>query len=494
MTEVRPNPNPHPRRVPDVLVLLLVVSALVAALTYVVTPGRFGSVSVGDGGQRSIDLASYVASPAGPDGVKLFASGGEVGWLNLWFEGLTTGSRDGGAVGVIAFLLVLGGAFGIVLRTGLFDRSVLVLVRRTRGKPLLLFPLLFAVFSLGGAVFGMGEETIPLVLLLCPILVRLGYDSISVVLCTFVATQIGFATSWMNPFSVVVAQSIAGLPVLSGAPLRMALWAGFTALGALFTVWWAQRVSRAPESSPSFASDAVHRQGGPVGEPHEAQLLRGDWPMLLAFVAGFVWVIWGVTAQGYYIGELAAQFFAMGLAIGLIAVFAGRLRVNDLGEAFKDGAQVMLPVALIIGLAKGLVLLLGGTDPATDSVLNTLLASSAQALEGLPAEIAAVAMLAVQSMINILVPSGSGQAALTMPIMAPLGDLLGVTRQVSVLAFQLGDGLTNLIVPTSAMLMGVLGAARIPWLVWARFVLWPLALLLALSALVLVVAVWVGFS
>lgn len=204
------------RRPPDTLVLLLALAAMLALLTHVVTPGRFASVEPGEGRQRTIAVDSYVAHPEGPQGVALFASGGDPGFLNAWFDGLVSGSRDGAAVGVVAFLLVLGGAFGIVLRTGVFDRSVLALVRVTGAQPLALFPVLFVLFSLGGAVFGMGEETIPLVLLLTPILVRLGYDSISVVLVTFVATQIGFATSWMNPFSVVIAQGIAGLQPLSG--------------------------------------------------------------------------------------------------------------------------------------------------------------------------------------------------------------------------------------------------------------------------------------
>lgn len=482
------------RRAPDTLVLLLALAAILAALTHVVTPGRFASVEAGEGRQRVIAVESYVAHPEGPKGVPLFASGGQPGLLNAWFDGLVSGSRDGAAVGVIAFLLVLGGAFGIVLKTGVFDRSVMALVRVTGAHPLALFPVLFGLFSLGGAVFGMGEETIPLVLLLAPILVRLGYDSISVVLVTYVATQIGFATSWMNPFSVVIAQGIAGLPPLSGAGARIAIWAVFTTLGAAFTVWWAIRVKRRPESSPAYASDAWFRERAREIGGEEGRLARGDAAMILIFAAGMAWVVWGVTTQGYYLGEIASQFLAIGLSIGAIAVLVGRLAVNDLAEAFRDGAQVMLPVALLIGLAKGLVVLLGGTDPATDSVLNTWLYGSARALDGLPAEAAAVAMLAVQSVINFFVPSGSGQAALTMPIMAPLGDLLGVTRQVSVLAFQLGDGLTNLIVPTSALLMAVLGAARIPWLTWARFIVWPLAALLALGAVALLVAVATGWS
>jgi uncharacterized ion transporter superfamily protein YfcC len=493
MTE-KSTPTGKTRQPPDTLVVLLALAALLAILTHFVTPGRFTAIDQGEGRQRTIAVDSYSANPDGPNGVAFFASGGDPGLLNAWFDGLVSGTRDGAAVGVVAFLLVLGGAFGIVLRTGVFDRSVLALVRVTGAHPLALFPVLFVLFSLGGAVFGMGEETIPLVLLLAPILVRLGYDSISVVLVTFVATQIGFATSWMNPFSVVIAQGIAGLQPLSGAGLRVVIWAVFTAVGAAFTVWWALRVQRKPESSPSWHSDAWFRERARDMGGDEGRLMRGDVLTILVFTAGMAWVIWGVTTQGYYLGELASQFLAIGLAIGVIQVVIGRLDVNDLADAFREGAQVMLPVVLVIGLAKGLVLLLGGTDPSTESVLNTLLHGGARLFDGMPAEVGAVAMLVFQSVTNFFVPSGSGQAALTMPIIAPLGDLLGVTRQVSVLAFQFGDGLTNLIVPTSAVLMGVLGAARIPWMTWARFIVWPLLALLSLSAVFLLIAVAIGWS
>ena len=218
--------------------------------------------------------------------------------------------------------------------------------------------------------------------------------------------------------------------------------------------------------------------------------------VLLLLAATLGWVIWGVTTRGYYLPELAAQFFTMAVATGFVAWLADRKRMpaNGSPRAFAKGAATMLPVVLIVALAKGLVLLLGGTDPAQPSVLNTLLYQLAHGLEGLPATLAAWLMLLVQSGLNFLVPSGSGQAALTMPIMAPLGDLLGVSRQVAVLAFQLGDGLTNLIVPTSAVLMGVLGAARLDWLAWARFFFrWMLALI-GLASVFVVVAVRIGYA
>lgn len=470
-------------RAPDTLLILALVAILVACVVAVVPPGRFAEVSQLEGTRQvSVALHSYERS-GDAKAVPVFAEGGGIGLLNLPFEGLVAGDKFGSAVGIAAFLLVLGGSFGVLMRTGAIDRTLAGFIARFERRIAILIPGLFVMFSLGGAIFGMGEETIPFVLLLLPIFARLGLNAITVVLVSFVATQIGFATSWMNPFSVVVAQGIAGVPPVSGAELRIAMWTVFTAIGAGLTLRYAlqQQHARAPASeAPELPVERAS---------------RADVAVMTVLVATMIWIIWGVTQRQYYLPELAAQFFAMGLAAGVIARLGRRpgLDANALAQAFRDGAAQMLPVVLIIGLAKALILLLGGTDPGQASVLNTLLFRLAVSLEGLPAALAAWLMLVVQSGINFLVPSGSGQAALTMPVMAPLGDLLGVSRQVAVLAFQLGDGLTNLIVPTSAVLMGVLGAARIDWITWARYILRWMAWLMALASVFVVGAVWTGY-
>ncbi len=474
-----------PSRAPDTLLIVALVALLVALVVALVPPGRFADVSSHEGSREvSIALESYERS-GDARAVPLFAEGGELGLLNLPFEGLVAGDKFGSAVGIAAFLLVLGGSFGVLMRTGAIDRSVTGFVARFEHRMGILIPGLFLLFSLGGAIFGMGEETIPFVLILVPIFARLGLNAFTAVLVSFVATQVGFATSWMNPFSVVVAQGVAGLPPVSGAGFRVGMWALFTLVGALMTLRYAISQRR--------SGVAIRAEQASTGL--EAAT-RSDFAILAVLAATMVWVIWGVTQRQYYLPELAAQFFAMGLAAGVISWMSRRpgINANVLAEAFRTGAAQMLPVVLIVALAKGLILLLGGTDPSKASVLNTLLYHLGHALEGLPASLAAWLMLVVQSGINFLVPSGSGQAALTMPVMAPLGDLLGVSRQVAVLAFQLGDGLTNLIVPTSAMLMGVLGAARIDWLTWARFIIRWLAWMMTLASAFVVGAVWVGFA
>jgi uncharacterized ion transporter superfamily protein YfcC len=470
-------------RAPDTLVILFCLAVALVALSFIVPAGSF-TLEQREDGVSLVDLDSFRVSEQGAPGTPLFNAGRErTGFLNAPYEGMTSGSRSGGAVAIIAFLLLVGGSFGIIMSTGCVDRGVRALIRRTRHDPVLMLPFLFLVFSLGGAIFGMSEETIAFVILLAPIIVRLGFDSITAVLITFVASRVGFAASWMNPFNVGVAQGIAEVAPLSGAPLRIVLWVVFTAVGMGFTLWYARRVKARPELSPVHASDAVFRDQQQTADADQADFSGRDVLALLLVLAGIAWVVVGVVLHEYYIAEIATQFLTIGLAVGLLYLLPGEHRqsADRLAAAFRTGVAGLVPAAIVVGIANGLVTLLGGVDPAQPSVMNTLLYAMASVLGQVPEMVSAWLMFIAQSVLNFFVPSGSGQAALTMPLMAPLGDLVGVSRQVTVLAFQLGDSLTNLIIPTSATLMGVLGAARIEWAVWVRFIL-PLFGLLCLIA------------
>lgn len=217
--------------------------------------------------------------------------------------------------------------------------------------------------------------------------------------------------------------------------------------------------------------------------------------MILTLILGIGWIIWGVIENAYYIPEIASQFFTIGLVSGLIAVVfkLNNMKVDDIAEGFVEGAKDLLPAALIVGMAKGIVIILGGDSPDSPSVLNTMLFGAGQVIGDFPETLSAWFMYAFQSVFNFFVVSGSGQAALTMPLMAPLADIAGVSRQVAVLAFQLGDGLTNIIVPTSAALLGTLGAARLDWGTWARFIWKFMLLLIALASLFIVIATLINF-
>lgn len=430
-------------------------------------------------------------------GISLFAAGGEVGLFNYLFEGLVSGDKWGSAVGIIAFILVIGGAFGIVLRTGAVESGIMNMIRKTNGKEKLLIPVLFFLFSLGGAVFGMGEEALPFLMILVPIVIAMGYDGVTAVLITYVATQIGFGTSWMNPFSVAIAQGIAGVPVFSGATFRIVLWVLFTGVGAVMTMLYANRIKKNPTHSVSYESDAYFRED--MENKSEGSSIQafgtGHILVLLTIVAGMVWVVWGVMKNGYYIPEIASQFFVMGLVSGVIGVIfkLNGMRLNDIASSFKQGAADLVGAAIVVGMAQGIMLVLGDSSPTEPTVLNTILNGISGAFVGLSGTLAAVLMYLFQSIFNFFVVSGSGQAALTMPIMAPLADLLDVSRQTSVLAFQLGDALTNLIVPTSGCLMGSLAIARIDWSKWIKFMWKFLGVLMIMAIATMIVASVTGF-
>ncbi len=490
--------TPVKTSMPDAFVILFFIMVLAAIASHLVPAGSFQLLEpapVAEGATKvkgKLDPESFQFADQTNEGVPLFAEGGEIGFFNYAFEGLVSGNKWGSAVGVVMFILITGGAFGILMKTGAIHNGILALIAKTRQLEFLFIPILFALFSLGGAVFGMGEEAIAFCIVLLPLMLALGYDAITTVLVTYVATQIGFATSWMNPFNVAIAQGIAEVPLFSGQELRMVMWLVFTVFGLIFTMRYAAKVKANPQSSLSFNSDQRVRAAQNVQQhPSYSHL---DSVILGLFFAGLVWIIWGVTARQYYIPEIASQFFAIGIVIGIAAVIGRRLSVNDVADGFKQGAADLLPAALIVGMAKGIVLLLGGDNPENPSVLNTLLYYSAQSLQDLPTYLSAWLMLVVQSIINFFVSSGSGQAALTMPLIAPLSDLIGLSRQTAVLAFQLGDGLTNCIIPTSAALIGCLGAVRLDWAVWLRFV-WRLQLyLFALASVFMLLAVAIDYQ
>lgn len=390
----------------------------------------------------------------------------------------------------------VGGRGGIVLRTGAIESGIMRVIDLTNGKEILLIPILITLFSLGGAVFGMGEEAIPFVMILVPMFIAMGYDAVVGIMCSYVATQIGFGSSWQNPFGLAVAQGIAGVPVMSGAWFRIPLWIFFTGLTIVFTMRYAAKVKKNPKSSVAYDSDQEYRDEFAKRGREELPFTLGHKLVILDVFLCIVWTIWGVVEKGYYIPEIASQFFVMGLAAGIIGVLfqLNDMKLNDIPRSFDRGAADLLGAALCVGMAQGIIIILGGTDPASGTVLNTILHTISDGMKNFPPMLSAWFMYLFQSVFNFFVVSGSGQAALTMPIMAPLADLVGVERQVAVLAFQLGDAFTNFIVPTSGCLLGALAAAKLEWGQWAKFQIRFQALLIVCGSAAVILGVLVGLS
>ena len=495
-------------KMPDTFVIIFFVVVFASLLTYIVPVGKFEMHEVtyvtntGEEKTRTVPVPGsfkYELDDNGnklTKGIKLFEPGGEVGMTNYVFEGLTSGDKWGTAVGIVAFIMVVGGAFGIILKTGAVETGIYSMISKSKGSELILIPVIFILFSLGGAVFGMGEEAIPFAMLIIPIVIGMGYDSVTGILITYISTQIGFATSWMNPFSIAIAQGVSGIPVLSGAGFRIAMWTFFTAFGVIYTIMYARKVKRNPESSIAYKTDAYYRNDFKIEEQKNKEFKFGHKLVILVLTIGMAWVVYGVVKKGYYLPEIATQFVIMGLISGIIGVIfkLNDMTTNDIATSFRKGAEDLVGAALVVGMAKGIVLILGGTSADTPTILNTMLNYVASALSNMSAAFSAWVMYIFQSLFNFFVVSGSGQAALTMPIMAPLSDLVGVTRQVAVLAFQLGDGFTNMIVPTSGILMAVLGIAKIEWGTWAKYQIKFQLILFALGSCFVLLGVFINLS
>lgn len=476
-------------RAPDTVLIIFSIIVLAAVATWFIPPGAFEKqVMLVEGvGEREVVVPgsfSYLERPE--TGLLERALGTMAAVLLAPIRGIT----DPDAIPIIAFVLLVGGAFAVLQATGAVDAGLRRLVRlaeRNRALRILLIPLFMTLFSLGGATFGMAEEVIPFVLIFVPLALALGYDSITGVAIPFVGSQAGFAAAFLNPFTVGVAQGIAEVPLFSGLGFRLVLWAVVTALAIAIVMWHAGRVRRDPGRSPTYELDRRLRAGGTAARPEGTgpPLTARRSAVLVIFAAGIALLVYGVLRQGWYIFEIAALFVGLGIAMGAV----GGLGPTPISKAFQEGARDLVVTALIIGLARGILIVLRDAR-AIDTVLFALSSAVGDAGPALSSHL----MFASQTALNFFVPSGSGQAALTMPLMAPLADLVGVTRQTAVLAFQMGDGFTNLIIPTSAVLMGVLSLAKVPWLTWARWMLPFQILLFGLGLVALTIAVATGYG
>jgi len=379
---------------------------------------------------------------------------------------------------IIGFVLIVGGAFAVLHKTEAIDALIKSVARAHTHSALVrvaIIPVFVTLFSIGGATFGMAEEAIPFVLIFIPLALALKYDTIVGVSIPFIGSQIGFATAFLNPFNVGVAQGIAGVPLFSGIGYRLICWLIATTVTIAFLMWYAARIKRHPQLSPTFAEDEIKRAELRMEDFERFTGMRGTHKLvLLCFVLTLATMIVGVVKYSWYIEEIAALFLVMSIVIGLLA----RLSADEFIAAFMQGAKDLVSTALVIALAKGTVII------ARDAhIIDTALHWLTPFVQSASPVLAAQKMFLIQSVINFFIHSGTGQAALTMPIMAPLADLVGVTRQTAILAFQFGE-LTTPMIPTSGITVGVLALAGIPWGKWVRWML-PLQFAYLLMALAL---------
>ena len=386
---------------------------------------------------------------------------------------------------IIAFLFIVGGAFSLITRTKAIDSAIAKVVSIFKGNELLIIPIIFTLFSLGGATFGMTEEAIPFITILTPLMLALGFDSILAVGISYLGCIVGFATAMLNPFTVGIAQSIAEITLFSGVVYRSILCVITTIVGIIFLMIYARRIKKNPQLSPMYKLDEEKRKKLNKSENEEVKFTLSHKIIIASIGVCLAVIIWGVLRKGFWIPEIAAVFLITGIFAGIV----GGLKADEMADAFVAGAKDMIGAAMVIGFARAIVIIAENSQ-----IIDTILYGLSSFIGKLPSLLAACVMLPVQMFINFFVISGSGQAALTMPILAPLGDLLDISRQTTVLIFQLGDGFSNAIFPTSGVLMACLGMAGIPYSKWFKWILPLQIILFALGIIFITCAMMIGWA
>ena len=473
-------------RVPHVFTLLTVVIFVASAVTWIVPSGEYERETKLVGGTertlvvpgtfrhvpkhvslQGVLIDDHVTGQATPVGLH--------GFLTAIPRGLEA-SAD-----IVFFTFIIGGVFGVLQRTGTIPAAVKKLLDLVGHSPWLLTVVVMLAVGAGGSTLGMGEEFIPLVPIFLLIAKRLGYDRIYGLALVTLAAETGFAAATTNPFTVNIAQNIAELPLNSGLGFRLIFFFCAQAVSISWVLRYGARIRRDPSAS-ILAGDPFELPGEKLAD-HE--FTGRQLATLVTCVAIFGVVLWAVQSLGWWMSDMAGGFLLMAFA----AMAITRLSVGEGTRAFVKGMEEMVVAAMVIGFARGIQVVL--TD---GQILDTLIHSAATVLATVPRWVSVLGMLVFQTSLNFLIPSGSGQAAVTMPLMAPLADVLGITRQTAVFAFQCGDGFSNTLVPTSGLLMAMLSLGGVPYQKWFRF-MFPLFLLLTLlSAIFLMVAVAIDYA
>ncbi len=438
------------KKFPHVYVILLTVVVICAILTYFVPAGQYDMVENADG-RMVVNPDSFHYVESSP--VSLF------GILNSVPKGMVE------TAGIIFFIFIVGGSFAVIQATGAIEAGLGKITKSMAGKEKAIIPIVMLVFSVGGAVFGMAEETLPFIPIMVTLSIALGFDSLTGVGIVLAGAGAGFAGAFMNPFTVGVAQGIAGLPLFSGMVFRIIAYLAVISIAIGFMYRYAGRVKKNPELSSMYEFDKTREDVLDLNKIRD--LNSNDKLVLTAVALTIILLVFGVIEYGWYIQQISALFLGMAIVVALL----GKLGFNGFAESLVEGMANMAGGALVVGFARAiLVVLTEGT------ILDTILYVTSNAVSNLPSSLTAIGMYIFQCLLNFIIPSGSGQAAVSIPIMAPLADLVGVTRQTAVLAYQFGDGISNIFTPTSGYFMAGLALAKVPWNKWAKWII-PMILL-----------------
>lgn len=433
-------------RFPHPYVILVLFALLAAVLSWLVPAGMYDRIP-GPNGREVVDPDSFRFIERTPvSAVQL---------LTAFPRGLV----DAGAV--VFFVFTIGGMFEVIRRTGLIEVGLAAIAKLFRNRGIAVIPVLMIAFSLIASFIGVPELSLVYIPAIMPLMLSLGYDRVVAVAVALLGTGSGFAAGFLNPINTGLGQQIAGLEPFSGIGLRIALFAFYLVSAVLYVIWYARRVAADPTKSVlhghSNTSIREDEQLDLDKTPTFTLRLRLAGVALL-LLAGLL--VWGILTQGWFFPEFAGMFILIAIVVGLVAGTPTR----EIAENFDQGLRDVLSGAIIVGVARGVAIVL-----EDGNILDTIVYGLGESVGFLPPILFVVGMFLVQALFNLIVPSGSGQALVTLPVLAPLSDLLGVTRQSAVLAYQTGDGMTNLIYPTSGYFMAAIAVGRVPWNRWVRF-------------------------
>jgi uncharacterized ion transporter superfamily protein YfcC len=472
-------------RMPHVFVLLLSVVFVSALLSYIIPSGQFSREEKVVGGIKK----TLVIPGTFKEISKHYSLIGIV--LDEEIEGKSTPVSLMGfltavpkgleeAADIIFFIFIIGGVFGILQRTGTIIAFLQKLLKVFLNNPNLLIIILMITIGIAASTLGMGEELLPLIPLFLIISKKLGYDRIMGVAIVWLAAEIGFAAATTNPYTVQIAQNLAQVPLNSGILFRIIFFAVTMFIAIWYLLNYGKKVKKDMKNSAmpddDFKVEDLSFEEINFNKRHLVIIITG--------ITLFAFIIYSVQNYGWWINEMAGAF----LLLGILCVVISGMSLKTATDSFIKGMEEMVVAALVVGFARGVQVVL-----QDGQILDTIINSAANNLQDLPKFVGAGGMLLFQTTLNFFIPSGSGQAAVTMPLMAPLSDLIGITRQTAVFAFTCGDGFSNMVIPTSGILMAVLSLAKIPFTNWLKFV-FPLFLIMMLvSFLFLGLAVYINY-
>ena len=455
---------------PHVYTIAFLLIILFAILTWIIPSGQFERTTIETAaGTRDVAVAGTHAEvpKVDADGNDLRQGIGAI--LMAPTRGIQAASD------VVAFVLLIGGTFALITKTNAINAGMSRVIRRFKNKDILIIPITMILFSLGGTSFGMSEEALPFYAIFMPIMMSLGYDSMTAFLICFMGPQLGYCASTVNPFNVLIAQGIAGIHGNPQLWFRFIQWGIFTVLGIVWVMLYARRVKKNPQSSITYHDDIAKREEFSVMDKNvEVPFTLRQKLVLIVFAGGMGTIVWGLITQGWYMDEISMVFLAIGLLAGII----GGLKEKEMAETFVKGMEDFAYAAVIIGIARGILVVAEG-----GMIIDTILNSLAMMLAGVPVAVFTSMMYVVQSLLTILIPSSSGLASLTIPVLGPLTELMGVNPEASVTCLQYANQIMNTISPTAGMTVAGLGVCKISFPQWWK-TSWKFVLLLTVLGLV----------